>query len=167
MLRDRCEKNKVFFFCDNFFSFCLLIKSKMSKLVLYHSPYSPFSRSVLLCCRFLELDIEVKVLDLMNDEQSSPEFLRMNPQHCVPTINDNGFCLWESRSILSYLFESKAPHLVPASPKEQAIVSQRLYFELGGLGKKYADLYVRRFLLLFNELKKFCHELSSFLASTF
>lgn len=114
----------------------------MSKLVLYHSPYSPFSRSVLLCCRFLKLDVEVKILDLMNDEQSTPDFLKINPQHCVPTIDDSGFFLWESRAILIYLLESRAPHLIPVSPEEKALVNQRLYFELGVLGKKYADLYV-------------------------
>lgn len=114
----------------------------MSKLVLYHSPYSPFSRSVLLFCRFLKLDLNVKILDLMQDEQLSAGFLKINPQHCVPTIDDNGFYLWESRAILGYLIESKAPHLIPATPEERAIVNQRLYFEMGGLGKKYADLFV-------------------------
>lgn len=135
----------------------------MTKLVLYHSPYSPFSRSVLLCCRYLDIDIEVKILDLMKDEQSTPEFLQINPQHCVPTIDDNGFYLWESRAILSYLMELRAPQLIPTSPKEKAIVNQRLYFELGDLGKKYADLYVREcfFYHICDTLKK------NLLASTF
>jgi glutathione S-transferase len=114
----------------------------MSKIVLYHSPYSPFSRSVLLLSRHLNLDVDVKVLDLMDDEQMSPEFLKINPQHCVPTIDDNGFYLWESRAVLGYLAETKAPHLLPTSPKEKAIVNQRLYFELGGLANKYAAIYV-------------------------
>lgn len=115
----------------------------MSKrIVLYHSPYSPFSRSVLLCCRFIKLDVDVRELNLLEDEQLAPEFIKINPQHCVPTIDDNGFCLWESRAILSYLMESKASHLLPATPEENAVVNQRLYFEQGGLAKKYAELYV-------------------------
>ena len=128
----------------------LLSVAKMPKIVLYHSPYSPFSRSVLLFCRFLKLDIDVKILDLLKDEQSTPEFLKINPQHCVPTIDDNGFYLWESRAILSYLIESKAPHLVPTSPKEKAIVNQRLYYEMGVLGKKYADVFVSFLYLIDN-----------------
>lgn len=115
----------------------------MSRIILYHSPYSPFSRSVLLLCRYLKLNVEVKELDLLEDEQMSPEFIAINPQHCVPTLDDNGFILWESRAILNYLAESKGRHLVPESPKEKAILNQRLYSEMGGMALKYAGIFVR------------------------
>lgn len=114
----------------------------MAPLVLYHSPFSPFSRSVILLTRYLKLDVEVKVLDLMAKEQMEPEFLKINPQHCVPTIDDNGFYLWESRAIQSYLLEAKAPELLLTSPKEKAILNQRLQFELGGLTNKFVELIV-------------------------
>lgn len=128
----------------------------MAPIVLYHSPYSPFSRSVLLLTRYLNLDVDVKVLDLVEKkEQFSEEFLKINPQHCVPTIDDNGFYLWESRAILSYLMESKAPHLVPTSPKEKAILNQRLHFELGGLTDKFVALFVRKKMRK-KSLKSFC-----------
>jgi glutathione S-transferase len=116
----------------------------MAPIILYHSPFSPFSRSVLLLSRYLNIDIEVKVLDLLEKkEQFSPDFLKINPQHCVPTIDDNGFYLWESRAILAYLMETRAPHLLPTSPKEKAILNQRLQFELGGLTNKLGALFVR------------------------
>lgn len=115
----------------------------MAPLVLYHSPMSPFSRSVLLLTRFLKIDVDVKVLDLMEKKQHmEPEFLKINPQHCVPTIDDNGFYLWESRAILSYLLEAKAPELLLTSPKEKAVLNQRLQFELGGLTNKLVELIV-------------------------
>lgn len=116
----------------------------MAPIILYHSPFSPFSRSVLLLSRYLNLDVEVKVLDLLKKEQFSEEFLAINPQHCVPTIDDNGFILWESRAILSYLMETRSPHLVPTSPKEKAILNQRLHFELGGLTSKFSSVFVRQ-----------------------
>lgn len=128
-------------------------KVDMKRLVLYHSPYSPFSRSVLLFCRFLKFDVEVKEVDLMEEDQMEPEFLKINPQHCVPTIDDDGFYLWESRAILSYLMETKAPHMLPNSPEERAVINQRLFFELGGLGKKYQELYVREFNFLENTFR--------------
>lgn len=118
----------------------------MAQITLYHSTFSPFSRSVLLLSRFLDLDVDVKVLDLMAKEQLAPEFLEINPQHCVPTIDDNGFYLWESRAILSYLMETRAPHLLPTSPKEKAILNQRLHFELGGLTAKFGAIVVRKIL---------------------
>lgn len=86
--------------------------------------------------------MELKVVNLMEEEQTSPEYLQMNPQHTVPMIDDDGFYLWESRAILCYLMESSAPHLLPASPKERAVLNQRLYSEMGGVGRQYAAIYV-------------------------
>lgn len=114
----------------------------MAPIVLYHSDISPFSRSVLLLTGYLKLDVDVKILNLQEKEQFSEEFLQINPQHCVPTIDDNGFYLWESRAILSYLMESRAPHLLPTSPKEKAILNQRLHFELGGFTAKFVSMIV-------------------------
>lgn len=114
----------------------------MAPIVLYYSPGSPFCRSVLLLARYLKLNVEIKYIDTQKKEQHSPEFLAINPQHCIPTIDDNGFILWESRAILAYLIESKAPELVPTSPKEKAIVNQRLHFELGGLTSKMVQIVV-------------------------
>lgn len=134
----------------------------MSRTILYHSSYSPFSRSVLLLCRFLKLDVEVKELNLLEDEQMSSEFVEINPQHCVPTIIDNnGFVLWESRAILSYLAESKGQHLVPTSPREKAILNQRLYSEMGGIAVKYAEIFVRPISLCSSFLSTFHYHSSA------
>lgn len=123
----------------------ILNQFRMAPLVLYHSPISPFSRSVLLLTRFLDIEVDVKVLDLLGKKEQLEEwFVSINPQHCVPTIDDNGFILWESRAILSFLMETRAAHLLPTSPKEKAILNQRLQFELGGLTDKMRSLFVRQ-----------------------
>lgn len=62
----------------------------------------------------------------------------------IPTIVDNGFVLWESRAIMTYLVSQygKNDSLYPKNPRKRAIVDQRLHFDLGTLYASYAAYYV-------------------------
>uniref|UniRef100_A0A1W7RAF5 Glutathione S-transferase 1 n=1 Tax=Hadrurus spadix TaxID=141984 RepID=A0A1W7RAF5_9SCOR len=108
---------------------------------LYMMDASAPCRAVLLTAKYLGIDINKKYLDLMKKEQLQPEFVKINPQHCVPTIDDNGFYLWESRAILTYLVNQYAPdsELYPKNPKKRALVDRLLYFDIGTLYKALAD----------------------------
>ena len=51
----------------------------------------------------------------------TPEYLRMNPNSLVPTIDDDGFVLWESHSIVRYLAAKHGMgRLCPADLKARA-----------------------------------------------
>ena len=51
----------------------------------------------------------------------TPEYLKMNPTGLVPTIDDDGFVLWESHSIVRYLAAKHgAGTLWPADLKQRA-----------------------------------------------
>lgn len=62
---------------------------------LYYLPGSAPCRSVLLVAKALGLELNLKPTNLMEGEHLKPEFIKMNPQHTIPTINDDGFALWE------------------------------------------------------------------------
>ena len=51
----------------------------------------------------------------------TPEYLKMNPTGLVPTIDDDGFVLWESHSIVRYLAaKHSAGKLWPTDLKQRA-----------------------------------------------
>ncbi len=62
---------------------------------LYSFEPSPFCRSVLLAAKALDLELDVKTVNLMEKEQMKPEFLAINPQHTVPTLVDGSLVLAE------------------------------------------------------------------------
>jgi len=114
----------------------------MAPITLYHSTASAHSRGALFTIRNLGLDVDIKLLNLPAKEQLNPDFVKINPQHCVPTIVDGDFILWESRAIAVYLIEAKVADspLYPQDVKERALVNQRLYFDAGTLYKRIRDI---------------------------
>jgi len=116
----------------------------MGKIDLYYHPFSSPSRAVQMTATNLGIELNIKVVDLIKGEHLKPEFLKINPQHTVPVIDDNGFCLTESRAIIQYLANgyAKDDTLYPKVTKKRAIVDQRLYFDMGTLNKSFVEAYI-------------------------
>ncbi|XP_044727573.1 glutathione S-transferase 1-1-like [Chrysoperla carnea] len=100
-------------------------------ITLYHWAASAPSRCAYLTLKTLGLEFEVVLVNLQEGEQLNPDFMKLNPQHIVPTLEDNGFYLWESRAIASYLVDryAQVDTLYPKNLEKRAIVNQRLYFD--------------------------------------
>ncbi|KAH8357184.1 hypothetical protein KR084_008260, partial [Drosophila pseudotakahashii] len=109
----------------------------------YYMPGSGGCRTVIMVAKALGLELNKKLLNTMEGEQLKPEFVKLNPQHTIPTLVDNGFAIWESRAIAVYLVEKygKDDSLYPKDPKKQAVVNQRLYFDMGTLYDAFAKYY--------------------------
>ncbi|XP_054711351.1 uncharacterized protein LOC129220941 [Uloborus diversus] len=99
----------------------------------YQLPASPPCRTIFFTAQHLGIKLNEKYVDLFAGEHLKPEFLKMNPQHTVPVINDDGFCLTESRAIVTYLVNKYAPNhpIYPEDPKKRAVIDRMLYLDAG------------------------------------
>ncbi|XP_072397404.1 glutathione S-transferase 1-like [Diabrotica undecimpunctata] len=118
---------------------------KMAQSIdIYYFTMSPPSRSVLMLMRTLGIKPNIKIVNVLNGEQMKPEFLKINPLHTIPTINDNGFILYESSAILKYLVDQygKDDSLYPRDSKKGAIVTQQLSFANTTLFPRFISTHI-------------------------
>jgi len=121
---------------------------------LYHFPISPNSRRVIAVLHHLGLDCELVAVDLSKGEQMTPEFLRLNPNHMIPTLVDGDFVLWESNAIMQYLC-AKVPDnsLWPLSnPATQADVSRWQFWQAAHFGSACGVMIFERLVKKFLNL---------------
>ena len=75
-------------------------------------------QKVLWCCGELKIKYERIDAGLQFGVNNTPEYKAMNPNGLVPTINDDGFILWESHAIVRYLARKHGlGSLCPSEPK--------------------------------------------------
>ncbi|XP_018013755.1 glutathione S-transferase 1-like isoform X1 [Hyalella azteca] len=94
-------------------------------------------RAVWMTIKHLKVEVDEKEVDLLKAETKRPWFLRLNPQHCVPTLSDQGYVIWESRAIMQYLCNKyctpENQHLYPTEPEQRGTVDRLLFFDMGTL----------------------------------
>ncbi|KAM8712806.1 hypothetical protein ACLKA7_013178 [Drosophila subpalustris] len=105
----------------------------MGKITLYGVDASPPVRACKLTLAALGLPYDFVVVNLMEREHLSEAYLKKNPQHTVPMLEDDGACIWDSHAIICYLVSkyAKDDSLYPKDLLKRAVVDQRLYFESG------------------------------------
>ncbi|XP_031639307.1 glutathione S-transferase 1-like, partial [Contarinia nasturtii] len=106
-----------------------------SKPILYMHTFSPPSRAVLLTAAELGVELECKVIELLKSEHKSPEFIKLNPQHTIPLLDDNGVLITDSHAICGYLVGKygKDDRLYPKDLVKRAQVDAHLHFDSGHL----------------------------------
>ena len=62
---------------------------------IYGVAGSPPCRGVYLAAKAIGLDYTFHKVDMNAGEHKSPDFLKMNPAHTVPTLKDGDLCLGE------------------------------------------------------------------------
>lgn len=95
-------------------------------LHLYGTPLSTCTNKVIYLANFLKIPFEFHLVNLGNGEHLTPDFLQLNPYGKVPAINDNGFKLAESNTIMRYLAEKQSASSYPSDLNQRTLVNQWL-----------------------------------------
>ena len=123
------------------------------KFVLFYNNITPGARACRVLLKHLEVEYSESAVDLMAKEQLEPEFLRMNPDHCVPTLKvinpmvEDDWHLWESRCIMKFICEQcDAGELLGESLKQQMLIDRWLYWDLGSFYPKMGAVFYAKVL---------------------
>lgn len=110
-------------------------------MIRLHTAQTPNGRKVSIGLEELGLDYEVERVHL-DGQQLEPPFLKLNPNHKIPVLDDDGLVVWESGAILLHLGERHDPKhiLLPRDPVERIAAIQYAFFQTGGIGPNMGRL---------------------------
>lgn len=94
---------------------------------LWGHPRAPNVRKVIWMMREVGVAFELLPTGGSHGGQNTAEYLARNPNGRIPTIEDGGFVLWESHTILRYLArKANCDALYPSDAQSAAITDQWL-----------------------------------------
>lgn len=114
------------------------------RLQLYSLP-TPNGQKVGVMLEECGLPYEAHLVSFDTNDQTSPEFLSLNPNNKIPAIIDpdgpggQALPLFESGAILLYLAE-KTGKFLPSEPAARYETIQWLMFQMGGVGPMFGQL---------------------------
>ncbi len=97
---------------------------------VYGHPASTCTRKVLCALNEKGAPYEFIIVDITKGEQKSPEHLARHPFGVVPTLDDDGFMLYESRAMIRYLDgKLSGVSLTPSDLRARAMMDQWISVE--------------------------------------
>ncbi len=100
---------------------------------LYMYPASTTCMPILLFCAEHNIALDQRIVDLMNGEHMGADFVKINPMHRVPMLEDGDMKLTESSAILKYLAEKVGTEHYPKDDiRKRAQINERMdWFNTG------------------------------------
>lgn len=103
-------------------------------MILWHAWDSVSSIKVRIALAGRRLDYESRIVDLLRFEQTSPDYLAINPRGVVPAIEHDGEIHTGSNDIIGWIdMTFPGPSLRPAEPENQARLAAWLEHEATGV----------------------------------
>lgn len=99
-------------------------------------------QKVLWCCGELGISFERTDIGGRFGGNKEKPYLDLNPNGLVPTIEDGGFVLWESNSVMRYLVDKYGKgKLLPTTPEGRANANRWMDWQLTTLGPAITPLF--------------------------
>ena len=94
---------------------------------LHYHPLSTYSRRVRIALAEKQIPHDLVLVDMPARRHREPPYLSLNPYGRVPTLEEDGFVLFESTAILNYLEATHPrPALAPADARGRALVDMHM-----------------------------------------
>jgi len=114
-------------------------------MIDFYSWKTPNGFKVGIALEELKLPYKLHPIDISQDQQFDPKYLKINPNNKIPAIvdqegpNKRPITLFESGAILIYLAE-KTGKLISNDPELRMKAIQWLMFQMGGIGPMFGQL---------------------------
>ena len=112
-------------------------------LKIYGNRLSGNCNKVEYVAKLTKTPYEYVVMDFQKDLKT-PWFLKIHPAGKVPAIDDDGFVLFESGAICTYLCEKTKSSLLPVDLKMRALVEQWMDFSVQHVGNAIGKVAFNR-----------------------
>ncbi|KAG8224351.1 hypothetical protein J437_LFUL004307 [Ladona fulva] len=122
---------------------------EMSKLKVYYDLISQPARAILLLLKINRIPYEGCPVSLQKGEHLREEYLKINPFHRIPTIDDDGFKLMESIAIMRYICQTRNidDPWYPKDPKLRARVDEYLEWQHIDIRGNTMNYLMNKFIL--------------------
>ena len=114
---------------------------------LYDFEHSGNCHKIRMMLSFLNIEYERVDIDLLKKDQLHPDFVKLNPLHKVPVLDDDGVILRDSAAILIYLARKYGKQeWYPDDPLAMAEIQQWLSFSVNEV---FNGLAISRAIIIF------------------
>jgi glutathione S-transferase len=96
---------------------------------IYGHPMSTCTRKVLTTLAETDTPYELVMVDFAKGEHKQPAHMARQPWGKVPTLDDDGFTLYESRAMCRYINDKVSGKLVPTDARGRGLMEQWISIE--------------------------------------